>query len=318
MTKTACLKNHSVYVESEFAPLKRAILSQSECIAAQGNGYEADDRDLFSLLMKRERENLKALLESYGVEVLLPRKLSEEEKKTALLPNGLTRGAGMTNFFSRDPILVAGDNIIELNLKDEHRRCEVFAMRDILTAESDKGNCRYLSMPRINTFEEATAPFLEGGDVLVLGKTVYVGVSDHATNEYGYQWLKSYLSSSGYNVKAVRVSGKYYHLDCMMSFVREGLMIVCEDHLPEGIPSEFSSWDKIHVPAEEAARLAVNGLPVNEEVYITDIAFRDTLGKELKERGVEVEYLDFRFTRTHKGAFRCSVNPLLREYEIAH
>ncbi len=83
MTKTACLKNHSVYVESEFAPLKRAILSQSECIVAQGNDSEADDRDLFSLLMKRERENLKALLESYGVEVLLPGKLSEEEKKTA-------------------------------------------------------------------------------------------------------------------------------------------------------------------------------------------------------------------------------------------
>lgn len=303
-----------VNVESEFAPLKRAILSQSECVVAQGNGSRDVDRNLISLLMKREREDLKVLLESFGVEVVMPRKLSEEEKKTALLPGGLTHGAGMTNFFSRDPILVVGNSIIELNLKDEHRRCEVFAMRDILTAETDRGNCRYLSMPRINDFDESTTPFLEGGDVLLLGKTVYVGVSDHATNEYGYQWLKSYLSSFGYEVKAVRVSGNYYHLDCMMSFVRKGLMIVCEDYLPDGIPSEFSSWDKIYVSSEDADRLAINGLPLNEDVYITDIAFRDTLGKELEKRGIRVEYLDFRFTRAHKGAFRCSVNPLLREY----
>lgn len=304
----------NVYVESEFAPLKRAILSQSECIVAQRNGSGDIDRNLISLFMKRERENLKALLESYRVEVLMPRELSEEEKKSALLPDGPTAGTGMTNFFSRDPILVVGNSVVELNLKDEQRRYEVFAMRDILTAESDKGKCRFLSMPRINGFDESTNPFLEGGDVLILGKTVYVGVSDHATNEYGYQWLKSYLSSFGYEVKFVRVSGNYYHLDCMMSFVREGLMIVCEDYLPDGIPSELSSWDKIYVPSEDATRLAINGLPLNEEVYITDIAFRDTLGKELEKRGIRVEYLDFRFTRAHKGAFRCSVNPLLREY----
>lgn len=306
--------NQTVYAESEFAPLKRAILSQSEWYAANDNGSKPADRNLLSLFMNRERESLKALLESYGVEVFMPRKLSEQERKAALQPDGPTGGAGMTNFFSRDPILIVGNNVIELNLKDKHRRYEVFAMRDILTAENDKGDCRYLSMPRINTFDESTTPFMEGGDVLLLGKTVFVGVSAHATNEYGFQWLKSYLSAFGYEVKAVRVSGKYFHLDCVMSFVREGLMLVCEDYLPDGIPAALSSWDKIHVSAEETERLAINGLPLNEGVYITDVAFRDTIGKELDKRKVRVEYLDFRFTRSHKGAFRCSTNPLLRKY----
>ena len=301
-------------MENEFAPLKRAILSQSEYIVAQGNGSATADRDLLWLFMKRERENLKALLERYGVEVLMPRKLNEHEKETAFLPDGLTGGEGVTNFFARDPVLVVGNNIIELNMKDKYRRCEVFAIRDILAEESTKGECKYLSMPHINNFDETGTPFLEGGDILLLGRTVYVGVSDHATNEYGYEWLKSYLSSFGYEVRAVRVQNKYFHLDCAMSFVREGLMIVCEEYLPDGIPKEFSSWDKICLPIEYADRLAVNGLPINEEVYLTDVAFCDTLGKELKKRGVRTEYLDFRFTRMHKGAFRCSVNPLLREY----
>ena len=309
------MENQSVYVESEFAPLKRAILSQSEYYIASNNGSGPADRNLIPLFMNRERESLKALLESYGVEVLMPRKLNEQERKAALQPDGPTGGAGITNFFSRDPILTVGDNIIELNLKDEYRRHEVLTMQDILSAEKDKRNCKYLSMPRINIFDKSTSPFMEGGDVLLLGKTVFVGVSDHATNEYGFQWLRSYLSAFGYKVKAVRVIGKYFHLDCVMSFVREGLMIVCEDCLPDGIPAELSSWDKIFVPAEEAARLAVNGLPLNEDVYITDMAFRDTIGKELDKRKVHVEYLDFRFTRVHKGAFRCSVNPLLRKYE---
>ena len=314
MSKNDCLKKQTVYVENEFAPLKRAILSQSECIVATENDSD-NTNNLISLFMKRERENLKSLLESYGVEVLMPRKLNEHEKETALLPNGPTGGEGMTNFFSRDPILVVGNHIIELNMKDNYRRCEVFAMREILTAENAKGNCSYLSMPRINVFDETATQFLEGGDILLLGKTVYVGVSDHATNEYGYQWLKSYLSAFGYKVKAVRVRGNSFHLDCAMSFVREGLMIACEDYLPDGIPAEFSSWDKLFVSAEDAARLAINGLPLNEDVYITDIAFRDTIGKDLERRGVRAEYLDFRFTRMHKGAFRCSVNPLLRAYE---
>ena len=313
MSKTDCPGSRTVYVENEFAPLKRAILSQSECIVATENDSD-NTNNLISLFMKCERENLKSLLESYGVEVLMPRKLNEHEKETALLPNGLTGGEGMTNFFSRDPILVVGNHIIELNMKDNYRRCEVFAMREILTAENAKGNCSYLSMPRINVFDETVTPFLEGGDILLLGKTVYVGVSDHATNEYGYQWLKSYLSSFGYKVRAVRVQNQYFHLDCVMSFVKEGLMIVCEEYLPDGIPEEFSSWDKIYVPARDADRLAVNGLPLNEEVYLTDVAFRDTLGKELEGKGIRTEYLDFKFTRMHKGAFRCSVNPLLREY----
>lgn len=72
-----------LHVESEFSPLKRAILSQSECIVAQRNGSGTVDRNLISLFMKHERESLKVLLESYGVEVLMPRKLSEEEKRFA-------------------------------------------------------------------------------------------------------------------------------------------------------------------------------------------------------------------------------------------
>ena len=299
-------KPRSVYVDSEFAPLKRVILSQSEQVSPN---KQAPGVGLFSVLMDRERANLKALLESYGAEVLMPRRLTAYEKEAASSPDGPTNGAGMTNFYSRDPFVVIGDNIIELNMRDRARRCEALTARDILSAESANGNCRHVSMPRIDGDD---GPFLEGGDILLLGKTVFVGQSDHGSSESGLQWLNTYLSGSGYTCRAVRIRGNIAHLDCAISLVRDGLMIVCEDCLPDGIPEELSSWDKISVSAESAAHLAINGLSVNEEVYVTDTAFRDTVGKELEKRGVRAEYLDFRFTRAFGGAFRCSTNPLLR------
>lgn len=61
------------------------------------------------------------------------------------------------------------------------------------------------------------------------------------------------------------------HLDCALSLVREGLMIVCEEALPDGIPEPLKSWHRISVPCEDLTHLAVNGLPVNEQVYITEI-----------------------------------------------
>ncbi len=88
-------------------------------------------------------------------------------------------------------------------------------------------------------------------------------------------------------------------------------MIVCEDALLEGIPEQLKDWDKINVSLEEASKLATNGLPINENVYITDPEFK-FIGEELEKRGMTVEYVDYKISRSFGGAFRCSTQPLLR------
>ena len=67
-------------------------------------------------------------------------------------------------------------------------------------------------------------------------------------------------------------------------------MIVCEDSFADGIPETFRDWDRTAVPEEDAQQPAVNGMAINPEVYITDIAFRETIGKAPEERGIQVEY----------------------------
>ncbi|MED4699800.1 hypothetical protein P9436_12110 [Lysinibacillus capsici] len=88
-------------------------------------------------------------------------------------------------------------------------------------------------------------------------------------------------------------------------------MIVCEEALIDGIPEQLRDWDKINVSLEDAAKLATNGLPINEEVYMTDKEFT-WMGEQLAKRGVTVEYVDFTISRSFGGSFKCSTQPLLR------
>ncbi|WP_253278930.1 hypothetical protein [Psychrobacillus sp. FJAT-21963] len=45
-------------------------------------------------------------------------------------------------------------------------------------------------------------------------------------------------------------------------------MIVCEEALLDGISEQYKDWDRIYVTSEDSSRLATNGLPINENVYI--------------------------------------------------
>ncbi len=214
---------------------------------------------------------------------------------------------GLINFFVRDPFVTVGSHVIESNFRKEYRRFEALTSRDYYL-----GKCSYVGMPMPDITDEEAGPFLEGGDVIVYHKQVFVGNSGYGSNKAGIDWLRDYLSPFGYEVIEVRLQGNILHLDCAMSLVREGLMIVCPEAFADGIPEPFADWDKITVSEEEAEKLAVNGLPVNRDVYITDIEFKDTVGKELEARGIKAEYLDFSTTRDMKGAFRCSTQPVLR------
>ncbi|MSS11560.1 amidinotransferase [Clostridium sp. WB02_MRS01] len=325
------METNRIKVKSEFAPLKKVVLTQSEFIfPARDENFKDDaflSKESLSLLdgvdtaaknykevfperqrkWENERENLKKVLEKYGVEVVRPRLLTDYEKESG-------REFGSCNFFVRDPFFTVGPSIIEGSLRFFHRRNEVLPIRDILVNEAYSTGAFYVSVPRPDSSEGIDAeqgPFLEGGDVLVLDKTVFVGNSGLASNYNGYLWLQSFLSHFGYEVVEVPLKQDVLHLDCALSLVRDGLMIICEEALINGIPKALKDWDKISVPYKDIAYLAVNGLPVNESTYILDPQF-EYIAEQLKTRGITVEYIDFEISRSLGGSFRCSTQPLVR------
>ncbi|UUV26517.1 MULTISPECIES: dimethylarginine dimethylaminohydrolase family protein [Lysinibacillus] len=187
-------------------------------------------------------------------------------------------------------------------------------VRNLLVQEANENQCFYVSIPKpdmADGFDSEAGPFLEGGDVLVLDKTIFVGNSGLASNKNGVQWLRNLASNFDYTVVEVPLHPTILHLDCALSLVREGLMIVCKEALIDGIPEQLRDWDKIHVSLEDAAKLATNGLPINEKVYITDKEFT-WIGEQLAKRGITVESVDFTISRSLGGSFRCSTQPLLR------
>ena len=319
-----------IFVENEFSSLKKVVLAQSEfgfpkeprpedlrflskeAVKENFENKGKDYAEAFPELQKRwenERENLKKTLEKYGVEVLRPRKLSFVEKEAV-------GTAGYSNFFVRDPFFTVGNFVIESSLRFLHRRNEVFPVRDLFLQEVYPEECGYVAVPHpeIADPEDSTlgkGPFLEGGDVLVLGKQVFVGNSGLASNELGVHWLRKLLKPQGYTVEQVRLHPDILHLDCALGLVKKGLMIICEDAFLDGIPAALKDWKKIHVTLDEAMNLATNGLPVSPEVYITDPAFKH-IGDQIEQENIKVEYIDFSISRSFGGSFRCSTQPLLR------
>lgn len=164
----------------------------------------------------------------------------------------------------------------------------------------------------LETEEGGVGPFLEGGNVLVLGKHVFVGVSGRGSSPAGVDFLRKLLAPQGYAVEPVRLKPNFLHLDCALGLVREGRLVACPEAMPHGLPAVLRRWDRIEVSEDEAARLGTNGLPVSPEVYITDPAFR-RIGDAIAGHGVHVEYVDFAISRGFGGAFRCSTQALWRE-----
>lgn len=126
-------------------------------------------------------------------EVLRPRLLTDAEKAAG-------GSHGYANFFVRDPWFTIGDVVIEGALRFPHRRLEVLpSRRDILTVRALEGCCLYLALPQPplpggSPDETGPGPFLEGGDVLVYDKHVFVGNSGLASNALGARWLHKPLT----------------------------------------------------------------------------------------------------------------------------
>ena len=319
-----------VHVESEFARLRSVVLAQSEFRApdmppppeelaflppqVRAEMDQLLGRDFGAAFPERqiaweaEREALGTMLARNGVEVHRPRLLNPAEK-------AFVGGQGYANFFARDPFFTVGPVLVEANLRFAHRRIEVLPARDLLIKRAEASQCTYVALPQPalpDETGESAGPFLEGGDVLVLGRQVFVGHSGLASNPAGARWLANLLGPLGYSVELVPLRPDILHLDCALSLVRDRLMVVCEEAFLEGIPQAFADWDRVPVALSDVELLAANGLPISADVYVTDPAFR-AVGDQLAARGITVEYVDLAITRSLGGSFRCSTQAFWRE-----
>ena len=172
--------------------------------------------------------------------------------------------------------------------------------------------CR--SLIRALKAEDGYGPgmFLEGGDVFVAGRDIYVGNTGNASSTEGIRWLQTILERD-YHVHEIRLSRKFLHLDCVLATPRPGLAVVCKEGFAEGLPSFLNHWDLIEVSAQDAEeKLATNVLVVDAKTVIVAQESPD-VAEALVKAGQDVITTPFGAICLWGGAFRCWHHPLVRE-----
>ncbi|MBI5946084.1 MAG: dimethylargininase [Chloroflexi bacterium] len=142
-----------------------------------------------------------------------------------------------------------------------------------------------------------TAPAtVDGGDVLVLGKTIYVGLSSRS-NPTAIEQLQNLLSVYGYKVIDAEMTD-CLHLKTAVTKVDDKTLLINKNWVS---PEYFKGYDLIEVHPSEP--FAANCLPVNGQI-IYPTSFPNTCAK-LEARGYKIKHVTVDELAKAEGAVTC-------------
>jgi len=185
--------------------------------------------------------------------------------------------------FVEDAAIVVDEVAIIPLMGAASRRPETISMAATLRAYRP---LRYLEPP-------AT---LDGGDVLRVGRQLFVGLSSR-TNREGIAQLGAHLATFGYTVQAVAVTG-CLHLKSACTYIGHSTLLINRGWLDA---EAFAGFDFLDVPASEPG--AANALLIGETVIMPS-AFPQTIAL-LEERGFTVRAVDVSEFQKAEGGVTC-------------
>ena len=161
--------------------------------------------------------------------------------------------------------------------------------------------------PETQSIVQALAPFIElvhvrepatvdGGDVLVLGKTIYIGLSTRS-NQEAVDQLNDLLCDYGYAVSGIPLED-CLHLKSAVTRVDDRTLLINKNWVNA---SHFSGYDLIEVDPSEPS--AANCLPLGDSI-IFPTAFPKTREK-LEARGYKIVPVDVSELAKAEGAVTC-------------
>jgi dimethylargininase len=153
------------------------------------------------------------------------------------------------------------------------------------------------ALAAFRTAREIQAPAtVDGGDVLVAGRRVFVGLSTR-TNETAVAQLRQILDPHGYTVCAVSVSG-CLHLKSAVTALADDTLLVNRAWID---PSAFTGFTLVEIdPAEPSA---ANALRLDDRV-IFPAAFPQT-ARLIERRGFRVALVEVDEIAKAEGAVTC-------------
>lgn len=161
--------------------------------------------------------------------------------------------------------------------------------------------------PEVESVARALAPFrsfhaikapgtLDGGDVLVTGRTIFVGLSSRS-NQAAIDQMTVFLKPYGYTVKGIQVTG-CLHLKSAVTEVRVDMLLVNPAWADR---ADFPSMNFIEVAPSE--QYAANALRVGENVLYQPVYPRTR--ERLEAQGIHPVLVDESELGKAEGALTC-------------
>jgi dimethylargininase len=226
-----------------------------------------------------QHDRLKGLLRSFGAEVI-------DVPELAAHPNSV---------FTRDTALCTPEGYIELLPGIETRRAEGGWMASHLDklGESKVG-------------EIAHPGTVDGGDVLLLGRVAFVGLTAR-TNTEGCRQLSHYLEKMGYEVRRILLPETVLHLDKVMMPVCPGKLLVCTDMVPQ---TELQGFDILGIRFSGVS--TANIICLGEGELILGHTNREAM-RVLDRKAFKIHLLDVSEFIKGAGGPNCLILPVERE-----
>lgn len=194
--------------------------------------------------------------------------------------------------FMQDPALLGSQRAIIGRLRESARRGEEEVLFDALRNHRSKiGEIRFVKEPGT----------LEGGDVLVTDRGLFVGESKR-TNLNGIEQLAACLK----NLEVTPVKTNLLHLLCGCSYLSDGKMIVAPDLVSR---NSFPGFEFVSLSTKEA--YAADALYLGDGRVLIPSGFPD-VNKKLEEAGYEAVEVDMSEFRKGDGGVTCLCSPVYR------
>ena len=207
--------------------------------------------------------------------------------------------------FARDIGFVIGDTFVKARMHKENRRIELQGIQGLIDR-----------MERV--IEPPMDANVEGGDVLVHGKYIFVGIGER-TNQKGVDFLKEHFEPE-FEVHALELvisddpMKNILHLDCAFQPVGDKYAIFFEEGFakrPDKLYEVFGEENLIKVTAQEMYDMFPNVFSISPSLVAVDSDFKRLIG-ELENRGLKVAPVEYREVSKLGGLLRCSTLPLRR------
>lgn len=199
--------------------------------------------------------------------------------------------------FTRDIGFCIGANMFVSSMKNRVRKEEETILEEYL----NKQGISFSTLPETS---------IEGGDILVNGNKVWIGLSDR-TSDNSVDALRKKLPS--YQLIPLALQQDILHLDCAFNILSPEWAVVYPQAFSKEDFREISrNYKLIEVDTDEQFTLGTNVLSIGNSKIISMPVNKKVNGK-MRTAGFEVLEVEFSEIIKSGGSFRCCTLPFLRE-----